>query len=133
MPKTIAEAREFLSAATGILCDWPSAFRKDASDRLQRGDQSASTAPERLGRWYQRLMRFSDTAYDDFRIELGNVINLEFDGTYAARYEYATSTIEAGMMDETVFTTVLAAPTMRGTRVVMSPPCLDIKRIIGRI
>lgn len=78
-------------------------------------------------------MRFSDTAYDDFRIELGNVINLEFDGTYAARYEYATSTIEAGMMDETVFTTVLAAPTMRGTRVVMSPPCLDIKRIIGRI
>jgi len=82
MPKTIEEARAFLTAAARVLCDWPAVFQQDASERLQRGDPSASTAPERLGRWYQRLMRFSNEAYDDFRTELGTVISLEFDGAY---------------------------------------------------
>ena len=83
LPKTVEEARCFLSAATGLLCDWPNAFRQDVSDRLQRSDSGLSTAPERLGRWYQRLMRFTHPAYDDFRTELGQVVSAEFDGTYA--------------------------------------------------
>lgn len=82
IPKTIEEARRFLATATALICDWPAAFRKDASARLQRGDRCASTAPERLGRWYQRLMRFSHPAYADFRSELAKVVSEEFDGAY---------------------------------------------------
>lgn len=82
MPKTVGEAQLFLAEATKLLSVWPAAFQKEASSRLQHGDQSASTAPERLGRWYQRLMRFNHPAYDDFRSILGEVINGYFDGPH---------------------------------------------------
>ncbi|WP_371158471.1 hypothetical protein [Jannaschia sp. 2305UL9-9] len=82
IPKTIEEARRFLATATDLICDWPGAFRKDSSARLQRGERCASTAPERLGRWYQRLMRFSHPAYNDIRSGLAKVVGEEFDGAY---------------------------------------------------
>jgi len=81
-PTTVKEAQIFLAEATNLLTEWPSAFQEEVSNRLRRGDQSASTAPERLGRWYQRLMRFTDPAFGDFRSVLGETVNGSFAGPY---------------------------------------------------
>ncbi|EAQ03014.1 hypothetical protein OB2597_12758 [Pseudooceanicola batsensis HTCC2597] len=82
LPRTLKEARCFLADTFRLLCDWPTAFRDDVARRLQEGEPSASSAPARLGRWYQRLMSFDGAAYADFRQALGDVVRQEFDGPY---------------------------------------------------
>ena len=82
LPRTLEEARSFLAEASLLLCAWPTAFRDDVAHRLRDGDPSASSAPARLGRWYQRLMSFDGAAYVDFQKALADVVAGEFDGAY---------------------------------------------------
>ena len=82
LPRTVEEARGFLADTFRLLCDWPTAFRDDVARRLREGEPSASSAPARLGRWYQRLMSFDSDAYADFRQALGEIVGQEFDGPY---------------------------------------------------
>ena len=82
LPRTLEETHSFLGEASQLLCVWPTAFRDDVARRLREGDRSASSAPARLGRWYQRLMFFDGAAYDNFRKALGDVVAQEFDGAY---------------------------------------------------
>jgi hypothetical protein len=82
LPRTLEETHSFLGEASQLLCAWPTAFRGDVARRLREGDPSASSAPARLGRWYQRLMSFDGAAYVDFRKALGDVVGQEFDGAY---------------------------------------------------
>lgn len=82
LPRTVAEARGFLAGASRLLCSWPTAFQEEVARRLGEGDAGSTSAPARLGRWYQRLMEFGDDAYEDFRQALGEVVAQEFDGAY---------------------------------------------------
>lgn len=89
-PKTVAESRAFLESTLAVLCDWPNAFRVEVSRRLANDATASSSAPARLGRWYQRLMAFEGEGYSDFRAELTYVVKNEFDGVYAGNIETAT-------------------------------------------
>lgn len=82
LPRTVAEARGFLAGASRLLCSWPTAFQEEVARRLGDGDAGSTSAPARLGRWYQRVMGFGDDAYEDFRKILGEVVAREFDGAY---------------------------------------------------
>ncbi|MBI6630922.1 TniQ family protein [Pontibaca salina] len=81
-PKTVKEAQSFLADAQHLLCNWPMGFQHEVSARLAAGDQTASSAPARLGKWYHSLMQFTDKAYLDFRAVLEDVVAREFDGAY---------------------------------------------------
>jgi hypothetical protein len=81
-PKSVAESREYLMPARTLLCAWPDGFTDEVADRLHRGEPSSSSAPGRLGKWYQNLMQFSDAAYLDFRKVLEKVVVSQFDGVY---------------------------------------------------
>lgn len=82
LPRRIDETCRFLEDASRLLCDWPDAFRGEVARRLREGDARASSAPARLGRWYQRLMSFDGDAYADFRHALAEAVREEFDGAY---------------------------------------------------
>lgn len=81
IPNTVAESREFLQAAARFLTAWPERFDEHVRDRLHQAPRSNS-APEMLGRWYQRLMRFRDRGYEPFRQRVVAVVAAEFAGTY---------------------------------------------------
>ncbi len=81
-PRDVDETLSFLVGATDLLCQWPKRFRDEVSQRLQVADPTLSSAPARLGRWYQRLIAFDGQAYNDFRAALGEVVQREFDGAY---------------------------------------------------
>tara|TARA_R110002020_G_C16320147_1_gene774727 strand:- start:11991 stop:13805 length:1815 start_codon:yes stop_codon:yes gene_type:complete len=81
-PRTIKESRHYLEPAQALLCAWPEAFAENVKARLDLGDITSSSAPARLGKWYQRLKQFSDTSYLDFHNVLQEVVLRHFDGTY---------------------------------------------------
>ncbi|WP_415714450.1 TniQ family protein [Roseibium sp.] len=90
LPRTVAESRAFLRGAMAVLCDWPNAFRIEVSRRLANDENASSSAPARLGRWYQRLMEFNGDEYSDFRTELTHVVKNEFDGIYSGNIQAST-------------------------------------------
>lgn len=90
LPRTVDEALAFLDNGSRLLCNWPTAFREEVARRLSEGDQGASSAPARLGRWYQRLMSFDGAAYKDFRQVLGEVVSQEFNGPYVGNASAVT-------------------------------------------
>lgn len=81
MPTSVADSREFLRTAARFLTDWPRRFDEHVGDRLRQAPRSNS-APQMLGRWYQRLMRFADEGYEPFRQRVAAVVAAEFVGTY---------------------------------------------------
>lgn len=90
LPGTIKESRAFLESALADLCDWPNAFRVEVASRLASDENASSSAPARLGRWYQRLMEFNGDEYSDFRTELTHIVKNEFDGIYFGNIEAST-------------------------------------------
>ncbi len=80
LPRTPEAARAFLAPISGMLCDWPAGFSKTVGERLAAGQ--GATLPERLGKWYDGLMRFRSEAYRDFRAVLSDVAADTFDGSY---------------------------------------------------
>ncbi|WP_422040660.1 TniQ family protein [Roseibium sp.] len=90
LPRTIKESRAFLESALAVLCDWPNAFRVEVARRLASDVNASSSAPARLGRWYQRLMEFNGDEYSDFRTELTHLVKNEFDGIYFGNIEAST-------------------------------------------
>ncbi|MGC9369439.1 MAG: hypothetical protein ACP5DX_07895 [Paracoccaceae bacterium] len=83
LPKSPEEARSFLASAAPLLCDWPKGFEEVVQRRL--GAAHGATVPERLGKWYQSLMRFRAPAYSDFHEALGSVAAAVFDGPYLGK------------------------------------------------
>jgi hypothetical protein len=80
LPRTPEAARTFLAPISGMLFDWPGGFSHAVRERLAAGQ--VTTLPERLGKWYNGLMRFRSEAYADFRTVLSEVAAQAFDGTY---------------------------------------------------
>ena len=85
LPVTIPDTRVFLAQAEPWLRSWPRGFQGKLAHRLSEGDPNASSAPARLGKWYQRLMRFSGDAYADIHNQLSAGIAEHFQGPYAGR------------------------------------------------
>lgn len=85
LPATISDTRTFLTQAEPWLKSWPIGFQGKLAQRLSEGDPNASSAPARLGKWYQRLMRFNGDAYADIRNQLSASIAEHFQGPYAGR------------------------------------------------
>ena len=81
-PRTVEESRHYLKPAQTLLCAWPEAFADDVKARLDLGNITSSSAPARLGKWYQRLKKFSDASYIDFHNVLQEVVLCHFDGAY---------------------------------------------------
>ncbi|WP_298905096.1 TniQ family protein [uncultured Aliiroseovarius sp.] len=86
LPMTIADTRTFLSRAEPWLRSWPHGFQDKLAQRLSEGDPLASSAPARLGKWYQGLMRFNGDAYSDVHAQLSAGIAENFSGPYAGRH-----------------------------------------------
>lgn len=82
MPKTISEAQLLLSPVAPLLANWPYGFEDHVRQRMASGNPGAKSAPERLGKWYQRLMQFKDPAYEPYRDSVARVIVQEFNGSY---------------------------------------------------
>ena len=83
IPITVAESRAFLTDTAAVLTDWPHRFDEHVRIRLLNGSGSGTSAPARLGNWYQGLMRFRSATYTPFRERLAHVIALHFDGAYS--------------------------------------------------
>ncbi|WP_167620072.1 TniQ family protein [Paracoccus ravus] len=82
LPKTVEQARGQLRSIEPLLSNWPEAFEQDVSLRLRQSDQEKASAPARLGKWYQRFMRFRHPAYRVFHQAFEQVVRQEFDGRY---------------------------------------------------
>lgn len=85
LPVTISDTRMFLAQAEPWLRSWPRGFLGKLAQRLSEGDPNSSSAPARLGKWYQRLMRFSGDAYAGIHNQLSAGIAEHFQGPYAGR------------------------------------------------
>lgn len=83
LPRTVEDAVEFIRPVANFLADWPVNFDAHVRTRLHAGPPDANSAPERLGAWYQRLMKFRAPAYEPFRARVGEIINETFEGAYA--------------------------------------------------
>ncbi|MDS9467079.1 hypothetical protein RGQ15_05755 [Paracoccus sp. MBLB3053] len=91
LPKTVEEARNQLRSIEPLLSSWPEAFERDVSLRLRQGDQERASAPARLGKWYQRFMRFRHPAYRVFHQAFEHVVRQEFDGSYVGAAQASRS------------------------------------------
>ncbi|UWP89156.1 TniQ family protein [Aliiroseovarius crassostreae] len=85
LPATITDTRAFIAQAEPWLRSWPEGFQEKLAQRLSVGDPGASSAPARLGKWYQRLMRFKGDAYEDVHTQLSAGIAEHFQGPYAGK------------------------------------------------
>ncbi|MBK6851972.1 MAG: TniQ family protein [Burkholderiales bacterium] len=59
MPKTVAEAEEFLLPLEDLLAEWPTAFEAHVLHRLKVGDPCARTLNTALGHWYRQVKKQS--------------------------------------------------------------------------
>lgn len=82
MPKTISDAVQLLEPVAALLQDWPRGFENHVRQRLTESSSEENSAPARLGKWYHRLMKFTDPAYDQFRLAVARVVAQEFNGSY---------------------------------------------------
>lgn len=82
LPQTPSEAATFMAPAASALSSWPDGFDETVLQRMRASPLQGNSAPEILGTWYQRLMRFRAAEYEPFRERVGRVIAKEFEGTY---------------------------------------------------
>lgn len=81
LPKSIAEAIEFLAPLETLLLDWPAGFRKHVEQRIAAGKQDARTLNSLLGPWYASLRQLCvDTALEPFIQVVIEVAAEKFDG-----------------------------------------------------
>ncbi len=80
IPKTVEDAVRLMAPVELLLANWPHGFEDYVKELLNEGDPAATSAPERLGNWYQRLMRFREPEYDVFKDAVARVIEKEFSG-----------------------------------------------------
>ncbi|WP_253285931.1 hypothetical protein [Ruegeria sp. HKCCD5851] len=80
IPKTVEDAVRLMVPVEPLLANWPHGFEGYVKKLLHEGDPEATSAPERLGNWYQRLMRFREPEYDVFKDAVARVIEREFNG-----------------------------------------------------
>lgn len=67
LPKTVAEAIEFLAPLEALLADWPVGFRTHVEERIAAGRKNARTLNTLLGDWYISLRKLSaGTALEQF-------------------------------------------------------------------
>lgn len=57
LPKTVAQAIQFLASLEALLADWPTGFRSHVEQRLAAGRKDARTLNTLLGNWYIRLRK----------------------------------------------------------------------------
>lgn len=57
LPKTVAEAIEFLAPLESLLADWPTGFRSHVEQRIAAGRKDARTLNTLLGDWYISLRK----------------------------------------------------------------------------
>lgn len=87
LPRGLSDTHRVLESVEPWFRDWPVGFTSGVLARLEAGDMRANSAPGRLGKWYQRLMRFRGPGYEAIRTALEAVIAEHFDGTYAGPIE----------------------------------------------
>lgn len=81
-PTSVDDAVDLVCHAGSLLSNWPNSFDAELSRRLEQADASTKTAAEKLGSWYQRLMRFTGPSYEPFKERLLKVVASTHDGPY---------------------------------------------------
>ncbi|WP_082677514.1 TniQ family protein [Ruegeria profundi] len=82
LPKTVSESVALLEPVAKLLHNWPHGFEDHVSERLTASASKENSAPAKLGKWYHRLMKFKEPAYDPFRSAVARVVAEEFNGSY---------------------------------------------------
>ncbi|AKU23496.1 TniQ family protein [Massilia sp. NR 4-1] len=59
LPKSVADAVEFLAPLDALLADWPMGFRSHVEQRIAAGRKNARTLNTLLGEWYISLRKLS--------------------------------------------------------------------------
>lgn len=81
LPKTIAEAVDFLKPLEGLLAEWPAGFRSHVEMRIAAGRPDGRTLNTRLGPWYITLRKLCHgTALDPLVKVIMEVAAERFDG-----------------------------------------------------
>ncbi|MGF6596306.1 hypothetical protein P3T23_001013 [Paraburkholderia sp. GAS448] len=81
LPKSIAEAVDFLEPLEALLADWPAGFSAHVETRIATGKPEARTLNTLLGRWYIDLRKLCQgTALEPFLKIIIEVAAARFDG-----------------------------------------------------
>ncbi|WP_436429836.1 hypothetical protein, partial [Enterococcus faecium] len=62
LPKSIAEAVEFLAPLEALCADWPTGFRMHVEQRIVAGRKDARTLNTLLGDWYISLRKLCQSS-----------------------------------------------------------------------